>query len=76
MAASVGGHEGNAAKRALTLKDVQGPADVELGLRPCKVSDHPVSKGARFDVIAELHRTEVLGAGVAGVCDEAIIGHG
>src|SRR3979490_1118999 len=76
MAASVGGHEGNAGKRTLTLSDVQAPAVVVLGSRPYQVSDHLVSKGACFDVVVELHRTEIFGVGVAGVRHEAVVGHG
>src|SRR4051812_48058784 len=76
MAASVGGHEGNAGKRTLTLSDVQGPAVVVLGLRPYQVSDHLVFKGACFDVVAELHRTEIFGLGVAAVRYVAVVGHG
>jgi hypothetical protein len=73
MAASVGGHAG---KRTLTLSDVQGPAVVVLGSRPYQVSDHLVSKGASFDVVAELHRTEIFGLGVAAVRHIAVVGHG
>src|SRR3981189_2425668 len=76
MAASVGGHEGNAGKRTLTLSDVQGPAVVVLSSRPYQVSDHLVSKGACFDVVAELHRTEIFGLGVAAVRHVAVVGHG
>jgi hypothetical protein len=71
MAASVGGHAG---KRTLTLSDVQGPAVVVLGSRPYQVSDHLVSKGASFDVVAELHRTEIFGLGVAAVRRIAVVG--
>jgi hypothetical protein len=35
-----------------------------------------VSKGACFDVVAELHRTEIFGGGVAAARHVAIVGHG
>ena len=76
MSSSVGGHEGNAGKPTLTLSDVQGPAVVVLSSRPCQVSDHLVSKGACFDVVAELHRAEIFGLGVATVRHVAVVGHG
>jgi hypothetical protein len=58
--ASIGDHEGNAGKRALLLKDVQGPADVEAGFRAHHVSDHPVAEGARISVVAQFHGAEIL----------------
>jgi hypothetical protein len=72
---SIGHHKGNAGKRALALGDFQGPAEIVLGSRPYQVSDHLVSKGARFNIIAQLHRTEVFGLGVAAVRHEAVVGH-